>query len=572
MIKQKEFYQYLFHCLDKPRFFMGLFLSFISAGMGLLIPQFIGKMMDMSFLTFILSNPLMLIGMLLFFLSVYTLQAISSYLLGMSGNQAMKKMQESLHRKILSLSITDVERYQAGDLSNRLTNDMSVVLKLISVTFPQVIMNLFIIVGTAYFLVSINFYLTLVSLVLILCLLFVTLPINAKLEMCFLDHQNLLGKLAGDLGHKFSKFRLIKSMNGEKQEIKIMSKVFSELFKNFRKILAISSFQSALLNSVIMFFILIIILIAGWQVQKGVMTIVTLTTFIIYVMQLLEPTSELIQSLDDFAEVKGVGTRVVELFNLASEDNNFSYTEVNDFSISFDAVSFSYSEQEKRVIDNLSFHISSGQHVAIIGPSGSGKTTLFSLLMKFYQYDAGEILIGGKRLRDLSSENVRDLISYTSQDNTLFHGTLRENLSYGKNSKVSDERMYFVLKELDLLSLMNQLPKGLESHISDSGQGLSEGQKQRFNIARSLMLPSDIYLFDEITASLDVETERIITKAVNSLTEGKTRLTIAHRLSTIREADIVFVFDDNGRIVDKGKHEELQLRNTSYQSYLQELN
>ena len=309
-----------------------------------------------------------------------------------------------------------------------------------------------------------------------------------------------------------------------------MSKVFSELFKNFRKILAISSFQSALLNSVIMFFILIIILIAGWQVQKGIMTIVTLTTFIIYVMQLLEPTSELIQSLDDFAEVKGVGTRVVELFNLASEDNNFSYTEVNDFSISFDAVSFSYSEQEKRVIDNLSFHISSGQHVAIIGPSGSGKTTLFSLLMKFYQYDAGEILIGGKRLRDLSSENVRDLISYTSQDNTLFHGTLRENLSYGKNSKVSDERMYFVLKELDLLSLMNQLPKGLESHISDSGQGLSEGQKQRFNIARSLMLPSDIYLFDEITASLDVETERIITKAVNSLTEGKTRLTIAHRL------------------------------------------
>ena len=161
----------------------------------------------------------------------------------MSGNQAMKKMQESLHRKILSLSITDVERYQAGDLSNRLTNDMSVVLKLISVTFPQVIMNLFIIVGTAYFLVSINFYLTLVSLVLILCLLFVTLPINAKLEMCFLDHQNLLGKLAGDLGHKFSKFRLIKSMNGEKQEIKIMSKVFSELFKNFRKILAISSFD-----------------------------------------------------------------------------------------------------------------------------------------------------------------------------------------------------------------------------------------------------------------------------------------------------------------------------------------
>lgn len=221
-------------------------------------------------------------------------------------------------------------------------------------------------------------------------------------------------------------------MNGEKQEIKIMSKVFSELFKNFRKILAISSFQSALLNSVIMFFILIIILIAGWQVQEGIMTIVTLTTFIIYVMQLLEPTSELIQSLDDFAEVKGVGTRVVELFNLASEDNNFSYTEVNDFSISFDAVSFSYSEQEKRVIDNLSFHISSGQHVAIIGPSGSGKTTLFSLLMKFYQYDAGEILIGGKRLRHLSSENVRDLISYTSQDNTLFHGTLRENLSYGK--------------------------------------------------------------------------------------------------------------------------------------------
>ncbi|WP_438477253.1 ATP-binding cassette domain-containing protein, partial [Streptococcus pluranimalium] len=192
----------------------------------------------------------------------------------------------------------------------------------------------------------------------------------------------------------------------------------------------------------------------------------------------------------------------------------------------------------------------------------------FSLLMKFYQDYDGEISIGNRNLSELSEEQIRNMIAYIPQDNTLFHGSIKDNLLYGKNQSVSEERINEVLKELGLTKLVNDLENGLDTEISDSGTGLSEGQKQRFNIARALLLEHPIYLLDEVTASLDSITERIISKAIDKLTAGKTRLTIAHRLHTVKEADSILVLDKGGQVVDFGTHNQLIGRNKLYNEFL----
>ena len=295
----------------------------------------------------------------------------------------------------------------------------------------------------------------------------------------------------------------------------------------------------------------------------------SLTTFILYITQLIDPISDVSDAMTEISEFRSVSTRLMEVLKLAKDDDNNNYSSIESAAIRMSGVQFAYDTE--RILNDLSVQIPSGKHVAIVGPSGSGKSTIFSLLMKFYQDYQGSIQIGQQELKDLSPSQVRQMISYIPQDNTLFHGTLRENLLYGKNSGVSEERLYDILEQLDLTKLVNELEKGIDTKISDSGTGLSEGQKQRFNIARAFMIDHPIYLLDEVTANLDSVTESIISKAIDKFTAGKTRLTIAHRLNTVREADYILVLNKNGSVSDFGKHQQLIQRNQLYNHFLSEL-
>lgn len=270
--------------------------------------------------------------------------------------------------------------------------------------------------------------------------------------------------------------------------------------------------------------------------------------------------------MTELTEFNSVSNRLVELLELDKEYNQLTLGETSGTDIMFEDISFKYNKEN--VLNNISVAIPEGKHVAIVGPSGAGKSTIFSLLMKFYPDYDGEISIGNRSLSELSEEQVRNMIAYIPQDNTLFHGTIKDNLLYGKNQSVSEERINEVLNELGLTKLVNDLENGLDTEISDSGTGLSEGQKQRFNIARALLLEHPIYLLDEVTASLDSVTERIISKAIDKLTAGKTRLTIAHRLHTVKEADSIMVLDKGGHVVDFGTHNQLIRRNQLYKDFL----
>ncbi|HEL1759384.1 TPA: ABC transporter ATP-binding protein [Streptococcus suis] len=559
----------LLKSLNKTMFLFGIVLSALGVGMGLFLPQFIGKLLDQTYLSNLLTRPELLAGFILFFVSVYAVQALSNYFIGRSGSKALKQLQQYIYESLLTTSVKDLDQYQSGDLASRLTNDMSVVLNFITVILPNFLMNGLMVMGSIYFLWTISPWLTGLSLLLLSLLSMVMIPMNQRLEGYYSAYQEGLGQVSSRISHKFTTIRLMKAFQGEKHEQREMGKSFQYLSQTFERMIRLSAVQHTLVSSLMTGFIILMLLVAGIEVTKGVMTMATLTTFVLYMMQLIDPVTEIAASLNELTEFHAVSKRLVELLELNKEEQVDTELVVDNTSIHLENVRFSYHTDP--VLNGVSVRIPEGAHVAIVGPSGAGKSTIFSLLMKYYQDYQGEIRIGQQCLSDISTKEMRRLISFIPQDNTLFHGTIRENLLYGKNESVSEERIAHILKELGLSTLVAELEDGLDTRISENGTGLSEGQKQRFSIARALLLEHPIYLLDEATASLDTVTERVISKAIDRLTAGKTRLTIAHRLHTVREADAILVLDKNGQVSDYGSHQQLLTRSHLYNDFLRNL-
>jgi ATP-binding cassette subfamily B protein AbcA/BmrA len=367
-------------------------MSFIGTSLALYLPQFIGKLLDEHFLKLAINDPSILVVSAAFFIIVYSLQAFSSYIIGICGSRSLNKLQKHIYSSLLRTSVKELDKYKAGDLSSRLTNDMSVVLNFITVVFPNLILNLIVIIGSVYFLLKINLSLALMSLSLFPILLFVIIPINNKLEDYYADYQGGLGEISSRISHKFTHIRLMKAFNGEENEQKVMSNSFDRLTKNFNKIVGWSSFQNTLVNGLMMSFIILLLVVAGLEVSKGSMTMSTLMTFVLYMTQLIDPITDVSESMAELTEFKSVSNRLIEILELSKEENKTVGQNFLTSNIVMKNVDFAYNQDN--VLENLSVTVEPGQHIAIVGPSGAGKTTIFSLLMKFYQNYSGEILIG----------------------------------------------------------------------------------------------------------------------------------------------------------------------------------
>nr|MBA2584929.1 ABC transporter ATP-binding protein [Chthoniobacterales bacterium] len=301
--------------------------------------------------------------------------------------------------------------------------------------------------------------------------------------------------------------------------------------------------------------VVLVIAVGAQEVLRGAMPLGNLVAFLMLTGFLYEPIGKL-HSLNQLMQAgRAAGERVFEIIDEKIEpDRERQEAIAITGDIRFDDVSFAYSEGLP-ALDHITFHAKPGETVALVGATGAGKSTLVNLLVRFYEYTSGKILIDGRPLRSFGLRPLREAIGMVTQESFLFNGTIRENLLKGKPA-ATDEELLAAAEAANARGFIDRLPDGLSSRVGERGVKLSVGEKQRISIARALLKDPPILVLDEATASVDTSTERLIQEALETLMSHRTCVVIAHRLSTVVRADQILVLE-RGRIIERGTHLEL---------------
>ncbi|WP_348612180.1 ABC transporter ATP-binding protein [Halobaculum rarum] len=294
-----------------------------------------------------------------------------------------------------------------------------------------------------------------------------------------------------------------------------------------------------------------------WLTGGSELTVGVFTTFILYTQRFIWPMAQFGSIINMYQRARASSARLFGLMDTPSrivEDPAAEDLVVDDGEVVYDDVTFGYDEEET-IVDDISFEVDGGDTLALVGPTGAGKSTVLKLLLRMYDVNEGSITIDGQDIRDVTIPSLRQSLGYVSQDTFMFYGTVRDNIAYG-TFEADDEAIIEAAKAAEAHKFITNLPEGYDTEIGERGVKLSGGQRQRLSIARAMLKDPEILVLDEATSDVDTETEMLIQRSIDKLTEDRTTFAIAHRLSTIKDADTIIVLED-GRIAERGTHEEL---------------
>lgn len=366
------------------------------------------------------------------------------------------------------------------------------------------------------------------------------------------------------LANNLSGITTIKSFTTETYEIERLTKDSNAYKQSNRKAISLSAAFIPLIRLVILAGFTAILLYGGVQASSGELAVGTYSVLVFLTQRLLWPLTRLGQTFDLYQRAMASITRVMDLLDtkitIHSGDKPLPLSTIKG-EVSLNNITFAYNQREA-VIKNLSLHIPAGQTIAIVGATGSGKSTLVKLLLRLYEVQSGEITLDGQNIKEIVLWDLRRGIGLVSQDVFLFHGTVRENISYG-SPDASIGQIQAAAKTAEADQFINELPQGYDTIVGERGQKLSGGQKQRIAIARAILKDPPILVLDEATSAVDNETEAAIARSLAKITQNRTTIAIAHRLSTIRHSDCIYVMD-YGQLIEQGTHEELLAKDGVY--------
>jgi ATP-binding cassette subfamily B protein len=489
---------------------------------------------------------------------------LQAYFMSAVSVKVSYRLREDISFKIHRLPFAYFDGVSHGELLSRLTNDVDTVGQTLNMSITQIITSVTSVAGILAIMLSLNWFLTVVSLgFLSISLVFITIIVKQS-QKFFKAQQSSLGQVNGHIEEMFSCHTAVKAFSGEADSVETFGVLNGELYHAAWK----ANFLSGLLMPITAFVgnltYVAVCMVGGALAIRGTMTIGGIQSFIQYIRSFNQPLTQIANISNILQQTAAAAERVFEFLAEAEEipetpDPLAAPAPVSP--VVFDHLRFGYTP-EKPVIRDFSAAVSPGQKIAIVGPTGAGKTTIVKLLMRFYDADGGAVIVGGGDIRSYRRRDLRSLFGMVLQDTWLFSGTVADNIRYSRPG-ASDAEVEDAARAAQVDHFIRTWPGGYGMILNEEADNISAGQKQLLTIARAILANPGMLILDEATSSVDTRTEGLIQRAMDNLMKGRTSFVIAHRLSTIKNADLILVMRE-GDIVEQGTHRELLDKNGFY--------
>ncbi len=510
----------------------------------------------------------------------------------------LKLLRDELFTHMESLPIRFFDKNSHGNIMSRFTNDIDTLRQMISQSLPQVLSTTVGVIGVFVTMFTIHIYLTLITFILLIVMLFSMAKIKNKSSKYFKKQQSDIGKLNGYINEMINGQKVIKVFNHEEETIEAFNVINDSLFESGTKANKIANIAMPLLMNIgIISYVLVLIFGSMFAINNpSALSLGSLAAFLILLRQVTNPVAQVSQQLNSIVMAGAGASRI---FNMLDEEIEFDEGYVTLINANYDSnnqlvetpeetgtwawkhphhdgttsltkvtgdvrffdVDFGYNEN-KIILHNVSLYAKPGQKIAFVGATGAGKTTITNLVNRFYDIQDGKIRIDGININKIKKPDLRRAMGVVLQDTNLFTGSIKDNIRFGKLD-ATDEEIISAAKLANADKFIKLLPNGYDTIIEDDGSNLSQGQKQLLSIARTAISNPPILILDEATSSIDTRTERLIQEGMDKLMEGRTVLVIAHRLSTIKNSNAIMVLEQ-GKIIERGDHDDLILQRGTY--------
>jgi len=502
--------------------------------------------------------------MIVFYLLSSLLSYILSVLMIHLSQKVIFKMRNDVFDKLADLPVGYFDKHHTGDIISRISYDIDTVNASLSTDLLQICTSVITVAGSLAMMLFLSPILVLVFTVTIPVSILLTKYMTGKVRPLFRKRSAKLGELNGFVEEIISGQKTITVYHQEDTMINRFDSKNKEAVNAYYNADYYGSMTGPSVNFINNLSLALISVFGALLYLFNLLTLGNLSSFVLYSRKFSGPINEAANIISELQSTFAAAERIFRLIDEEPEPIDMNDAEILDNlqgNVKMEHVDFGYIP-EKIIIRDLNLNADKGSLVAIVGPTGAGKTTMINLLMRFYDPSSGAISIDGRDIQKVTRKSLRLSYAMVLQDTWLFHGTVFDNIAYGKKGATIDD-VVSVAKAAKIHNYITQLPEGYNTILNDEGMNISQGQKQLLTIARAMLLNSKILILDEATSNVDTRTELQIQGAMRKLMQGKTCFIIAHRLSTIQNADVILVVRD-GKIVEQGKHQELLKRNKVY--------
>ena len=553
----------------KKLFFTDMFFAILGAGVTLAIPLIV---------RYITTNVIVLPGnealqiilkLGIFMAALVALECFCNFYIAYFGHIMGASIEHDMRNEIFGhyqkLSFSFYDNQKIGQLLSRITSDLFDISELLHHGPEDVVISLIKFVGSFVILSQINLTLTLIAFAFVPVIVVYAFVLNKKMKAAFKRNRARIADINSQIEDSLAGIRAVKSFSNEAIEMKKFRSGNERFVESKRTSYWYMGWYHSGLGALTTLVTIAVLVIGAVLITGERMPVTDLVTFLLYINNFTEPIKKLINFTEQFQNGYSGYERFLEIMEVQPDIQDAPdavAVESVRGEVTFEDVSFRYEEKQDTVLSHINLQVNAGDYLAIVGSSGGGKTTLCSLIPRFYDVDAGRILLDGVDIRKMRLTDLRRQIGIVQQDVYLFAENIMENIRYGKPD-ATDEEVIAAAKLANAHEFIMQLPDGYHTDIGQRGVKLSGGQKQRLSIARVFLKNPAILIFDEATSALDNESEKIVQQSMEKLAKGRTTFVIAHRLSTIKNAGKILVLTEQG-IEEQGTHEELLARDGAY--------